>query len=420
MSDSALAISKKRANKALAGAIILVGIDYGTFAILSIFIAGLCEKLNTGLTEVAFMFTVTYAITLVVGMAAAAFIEKASPRLLCILGSLCYIAYFLCMAFCPNLTVLYIGAALFGASNCLAGYTVLQPVVSWWHAKDLGKKMSYLTIAAGVGAMILSPAATLLMRAVGFEAALIIIGVVLGVLMIVATVLLISDKPERYGLLPYGYEEGAADGEGEAGDPNAGVSFRKSMGNVYCLMIMVAMLIGAIAVTGFVNNEAYIYATYGLSETGAATMISVYSFASIIWTFAYGWICDKIGAGKGSAIFGILSIVAFLAAAFLPGMPGALSLAIMVGCAATYAMLGAVLLGSMFGPKASGTLIVISNVFASVGGMAGPLLASGVFEGSGSYKGFMLIAAAIYVVYTLFVYFATNKPAMAKLRAMWE
>ena len=81
---------------------------------------------------------------------------------------------------------------------------------------------------------------------------------------------------------------------------------------------------------------------------------------------------------------------------------------------------GAVLLGSMFGPKASGTLIVISNVFASVGGMAGPLLASGVFEGSGSYKGFMLIAAAIYVVYTLFVYFATNKPAMAKLRAMWE
>lgn len=421
MSDSALAVSKKRANKALAGAIILVGIDYGTFAILSNFIGGLCEKLNAGLTEVAFMFTVTAFVALVVGLAAAAFIEKVSPRLLCIVGSLCYVAYFLCMALGSSLTMLYIGAGLFGASNCLAGYTVLQPVVTWWHAKNLGKKIAYLTIAASMGAMVLSMAITGFIGAVGFNTALLVTGLVLGAVMIAASVLLISDKPERYGVLPYGYDEADAQAAGMEGvEMNFGVPLKKSLTSIFGIMILGAMLLGAIVGTGFVNNEAYIYGTYGLDDAGAATMISVYSLAALVWTFAYGWLCDKIGAGKGSAVFGAIAAVVFAVAAVLPGMPGALFMAIMFGCHASYAMLGAVVLGEMFGPKASGTLIVISNVFASIGGMFGPLLASGMFESTGSYQGFLFVGAALFVVYVLFVYFATNKRAMAKLKGMWE
>ena len=50
--------SKKRAQKVLAGCIVIIGIELGTLCVLSNYIGALCEQTGAELTQVVLMFSV--------------------------------------------------------------------------------------------------------------------------------------------------------------------------------------------------------------------------------------------------------------------------------------------------------------------------------------------------------------------------
>ena len=86
--------SKKRAQKVLAGCIIIVGIELGTLCVLSNYIGALCEQTGAELTQVALMFSVFNLTSAFVGLVVSALVDRVPMKAIMLVGAVCYIVFF--------------------------------------------------------------------------------------------------------------------------------------------------------------------------------------------------------------------------------------------------------------------------------------------------------------------------------------
>lgn len=225
MNEKKLRESKSRANKTLLGCIIMICAVMGTFSVLTNYFGALCDTLNASVTQVSVMFSISSLVSAVVGLVASAFIDKVAARAIVFIGTACYAIFFLLLIFGKSLVTLYIGGVFYGFSFVFLGYTMTQSLITWWHAKNTGTKISLVSVIRALFIMVLSPVVIKLLELFGLQLTLAIHGGVLTALLLVATFLLISNKPESYGLQPYGYEESANDqGGAKAASAESGLT----------------------------------------------------------------------------------------------------------------------------------------------------------------------------------------------------
>ena len=126
--------SKRRANLVLAGSMIIIGAQFGSYVTLSVYVLNLMEKLSASLTQVVSLFSVAALVGIFANFIVAALIDKVSIKAIMAAGTICFGAFFAIFAFAPSLILVYFGAALFGLATNLAGFPAIQTAVSWWHA----------------------------------------------------------------------------------------------------------------------------------------------------------------------------------------------------------------------------------------------------------------------------------------------
>lgn len=420
LENDVLAITKKRANRTLAGCIINVTIVLAMYVTLSLYIPALAEKFNASITAVALLFSFASVSSLVLNLGLSAILDKAKIRVLVLIGDACFLLFLLCMIVGGSIALLYVGATLFGLSTGLIGYSTAQPLISWWHAKNTGKKISFLAIGWGLFAVVLSTVASFLLSRIGFESTIAVQLVVFGVLLLISSLFLISEKPSAYGLMPYQYE--AAESESADSSAIRGVPFKKCIttfafwGIFFCILMMNAVS------SGFVNNAAMYLQSCGLDPVKAGVYYSAYNLVLIAWTFGYGVLCDKIGTEKASVIYLVIAIVAYILSAL--GIVGGtaqalLAVAFFGTVSASVGMIGAVSYGKIFGTRAIGTLICFSMVASSVGAFITPLVTMS-YSSTGNFRLFLVIAATVLSVALILFALSTSKKSVEKASSLFE
>jgi len=417
MNEAQLRDTKRRANNTLLGSILIVAMELGTYVTLSNYVGDLCSKFNASVTQVVLIFTIASLVSLACNFVSAAVIGRLSAKVLTLIGTIGYIIFFICMAMGGNIAILYIGAFFFGISNTFACFTVLQPVITWWHTENLGKKIGYLSIGYCAAAMIFGFVVPRVLAALGFQTTVLLHGSITGIVMLFASLFLINNRPDTYGLKPYGYVEVAAE-NGGASTTVTGLGLRDCLKTLPFWGIMLAIIACNLPSSGYSSNAAMMYQSFGLDPVKAGTMISIYNAMGIVWNYAYGAVSDKIGARKANIGFATFGMLVFLIGSFLTGMPAAILVAFAFGVLQFGGMIAAVSLTPIYGTKTIGTLVALGMVASSVATSVGPIIASSMFETAGTFSLFLRVSAVILVGLILLLAVSTSKKAIDKVQAL--
>lgn len=419
MADSKKNESKQRAIKTLVGCIIVVGIAYGNLSVLSNYFVVLCERLNASSTEVSLMFSIIMAFSCIMGFVVAAVIEKRSIRSLMLLGVVCYFVFFACLLFAQDIIVVYIGSAFYGTCIVLIGFTVAQTAITYWHVKNLGKKISSLSIAMSVSAMILSPILATMLSTVGFEITVLFHGGLLGIVILVAVIVLVSNKPASYGLEPYGVEEILGSGAQDQAYQPSGLTAKQAMRTYSFWAIAVGVILLMVFANGFTVMQSPIFQSCGFDLIESSALISVFSGFSVLWVFIYGVITDKIGPRLANIIFTVATIIVLVLFVLIGGKAGGIFLAITAGIGTTYSgVLASVTYTSLFGSRGIGTLISVSLATSGIGSMVAAPFANMINVLTGTFTGYLGISAVLLVIVLILFATATSKRSVQKIKAM--
>jgi MFS family permease len=256
-------------------------------------------------------------------------------------------------------------------------FGILMAAASEWLAHRRNLAVALVSAGMGIGTMTVSPIAGLLLGAVDWRTAMLIIGVLAWVLLIPAA-LLVRRAPRSV--------------------PATDASLASSAAPDYPLTAAQALCtpqFAAIALTHFACCAAHSgpifhmvsYATVcGLSPMLAVSVYSLAGFAGLGGRIGLGMTADRIGA-KPVLVAGLfvqaLSVGAYL---FVGELGEFYALSVVFGLAYGGVMpLYAVLVRDYFGPRIMGTTFGAVTAFASLGMALGPWAGGFVFDAYGSY-----------------------------------
>lgn len=420
MSESQLKETKSRAIKVLIGCVLIVAINYSSQNAFTNYIGYICADFGCSPTDVTLVFSIAGACSGIGGLVAAAIVDRVPAKFIVIGGAVCYCLFYAIQYVGYSLPAIYVAAFFYGWSLAFAGYAICQPLITWWHATNTVTKISSMSVIQALFLMALSPAVVVLLEHCGYRTSIAIQGVVLGGIVLVAALLLVSNKPESYGLKPYGLkEEPASKDDASAAYAPRGLEMKRIVKTPSFWAILICPTLLVFVAAGFMTNASLIFQSFGYDAMGAAGLLSLHSGVALVWSLGYGFVSDRKGARFSNNLYLIVGIAIFAIAVVIGGVPAALTLAIFVGAPkAVSGMIGVATFRQLFGTKAIGTLVALGTTASAVGSMVCAPVASAMYEAAGSYTPFLLLCVGILAVVTVLSNFATSKGQTDKINAM--
>lgn len=309
-------------------------------------------------------------------------------------------------------------AALFGRSTAqsipmLIVWNVLQAVglsgcstipasmlINNWFAKDRGTATGIAFTGSVAGGLILVQLSKMWVASVGWQQANMYLSIIAAVCLLPITFWVAVERPADKTMLPYGMTEESLK-EGSASKPVAtGISkaaFTKTP--VFWLYAIVFFCIGFCNL-GMQNNTtlALIY-QHGFDAKQAANIFSINMFVQIFGKIILGKIYDKAGI-KTAAIYSLVLYILCTATMIL-----ATNLTVGIIYGALFGLMSSMttvappyILGSAVGVKEYSAIYGLLNLIFVAGCATGPIVASKVFDKTGSYDIIFIVFAAIAVV----------------------
>ena len=149
---------------------------------------------------------------------------------------------------------------------------------------------------------------------------------------------------------------------------------------------------------------------WGVSDTTAASLLSLNSFAGIAGTLLFGWLADKWG-GRNVLIFACLdSIVLWVILFFHPALPVLGTVVVLIGLhgAAALPMFG-VAISEAFGKASFGRAFGMGTLGALPFSVGAPPLAAAIFVRTGSYADDIAVHLVLFAVGAVLLMFAADK-----------
>lgn len=262
----------------------------------------------------------------------------------------------------------------------------ISSLVNRWFVKKRGMAIAIAFSGSGIGSMILNPMASHLIETVSWQMAFIALALVLVSVNIPVSLLIIRNKPEDMGLMPYGAEKEPR--KLKNADNLARSIPRKEAVRLPAFWALgLAMLCAGIIGTGMQQHINAYLTDLGYSAPFAASIFSMVMAFLIGGKIALGWIFDRLGA-KAGAIW-VCTILSLSAALFLfvkyPGMP--FVFAVCFGIA--YSILSvppSFLTSDLFGPGAYSANYGVINMFLCAGMAIGSPISAFIYDFTGSYR----------------------------------
>lgn len=144
----------------------------------------------------------------------------------------------------------------------------------------------------------------------------------------------------------------------------------------------------------------------GFDAATGAVAVGVFGATAAAFALLFGWLSDRYGRPQTLALSYLIRGIGTLV--FALDMPNELAFYLVVALAMgpTFATIGIqnVMFYEIVGPRMAGVILGLSFIVHQIGSAGGPILASVVFDTTGSYDGFMLAMGVILIGSAALIY----------------
>lgn len=400
----------------VAGAFITMGINYGARYSFGVFLKPMCEDLGWPRSVVSFAMSLALLFYGIGGILSGRLLDRFAPRRIITAGSAIAALGFVLTPFISTPLQLYIvygviyglGASFFGTAVCVSS-------VGKWFIQKRGVAIGITSIGIGVGTMVLTPLAGIIVKFFDWKAGFIVLGIATFVLCTALSQFFMGrTRPEEYGLLPDGATtppinpEKRSDGCKRSYRQTTRLLLKDSRFWIIAVCFGFATMT---QMTVFFHQVAYAEG-YGINRIAAASSLGIIGIASIAGRFFFGWLSDRIGDARHSTCLGFACMtVAMIILLFFHSIEFFYLYACLFGFG--YGSIGPmlpVLMVGRFGRDIFGTSYGLVAFFViGLGGSLGPVFGGIIYDATGSYTFAWQINLAVLMFVTVLIQFL--KPA---------
>jgi sugar phosphate permease len=400
----------------VAGAFITMGINYGTRYCFGVFLKPMCEDLGWSRSVVSFAASLTVLFYGMGGILAGRLLDRFAPRWIIAAGSAIAALGLVLIPFISTplqLFIVYgviygIGVSFFGSAVCVSS-------VGKWFIQKRGVAIGITSIGIGVGTMLLTPLAGVIITYFDWKTGFIVLGIATFVLCTALSQFFMGrTRPEDYGLLPDGATMPPSHRERppDVRKPSYRQTNRLLLKDSRFWIMAVSFGFATMTLmTVFVHQVAYAEG-YGIDRIAAASSLGIIGIASIAGRFFFGWLSDRIGDAKHSACLGFACMsVAMIILLYFHSIGFFYLYACLFGFGyGSMSPMLAILMVDRFGRDISGTAYGLISFFAvGLGGSLGPIFGGIIYDVAGSYTHAWQINLAGLIFVTALIQFL--KPA---------
>jgi MFS family permease len=343
---------------------------------------------------------VFFLVSGIAGVPISGLIARRDPRPVMAAGAVLGGLALLLLGRVQQLWQLYAAYAVFGVGFAASALVPGMTVVTRWFARRRAVALSVASTGLSVGGVLVTPLSAALVARWGLSgvAPWFALAYVLGVLPI--TALLVRPDPGRYGLWPDG-------DRAPAEEPNVmrGTRFREAVRAPFFLAVTAAFMLVFLAQVGALAH-LFNLVSERVDERTAAATVSTVAGGSVVGRLLGGWALQRVslrGFSMACALAQGLALFVLAGGSSAPVLlAGAAAFGLTVG---NLLMLHSLLLADGFGVRDFPRIYSASQLLATVGVAAGPLVVGVMAERLGGYGlavvlagGASLVSAAVLFV----------------------
>lgn len=328
------------------------------------FFRSMADTFGTGSAVTALMFSITTAWYFGVGVFSGRITDRIGPRPVLILSAFLLAGGLIATSRAGSIWIGFVTYALGVGSAVGCAYVPMVSTVGAWFVRRRTAALGVSVAGIGVGTLLFSPLAARLIDAYGWRTAYVILGVVGGVLLLVASL---------------GARRPPVDVNQEMPDLRATVRSRG-----FVVLYLANFLVSTSLFVPFVFIKEYAEGR-GIAAERAALLVGIIGASSIIGRLGLGTLGARLGSTRLMQLsFGALalSFLIWLGAGSSFALLVVYSVVMGVGYGGFIALAPAVS-AQIFGVRGLGVVLGLLYTAAGIGGLIGPPLAGWLIDSSG-------------------------------------
>ena len=420
--------------------VVMVGIPRVGFngQFFGIFLKPLSEEFGWTRSETTWAVTIGTLMAAGLGVILGRVLDRYGPRWMFVGGCAILAGSYFGLARINTLVLFYLVYSLGRAMmQSATGHTLSYALVSKWFVRRRATAISAATFGGFVGGVFLAPVVQQIINSYGWREAWVFFGALTLVMALVPAVLLLRRIPEDLGLHPDGIRGGAPlpptrgtptpavgaapqdlkkpAGSAEAGLDEMTMTMSEALHTLSFWLLTLMVTLASIATTGVNFHLVPHFSDAGISNTVAASTISMTTFTAVASVFGWGFLADRLGAKR--ILLTVLFTLAFgallVAKADTP-VSAYVSAGVFGLGMGGYGLLSEVVWANFFGRKYLGSIRGVSMVFQLGGNASGSLIAAYLFDLRGNYDdAFKVIIAAFTASFVMLL--VSRKPNVKRV-----
>jgi MFS family permease len=378
----------------VAGAFAVTFVGFGCAYTFSAFLPSLQHDFAASRGSISLVFSLAGFLYFALGMVSGPLADRFGPRRLAVIGMLLTGAGLAAASMARSLGEVYAAYGLGVGLGIGASYVPVLGAMQQWFVRQRGLASGLGVAGIGVGTLVMPPVAALLIDAVGWREAYLVLGIFAAIVG-GGLAFLIENDPQDRGLNPDGdpLPTGAPPAQLLTASLSEAMQSRRFVG------LCAACMIGSFGVfVPFVHLVPYAL-DHGIAQSAAVLLLGAIGVGSTAGRFFLGGLADRLGRA-----FSLLIMVAGMVLAFAvwlvstslwPLAAFALLFGLFYG--GWVALMPAVVADYFPGRNIGGVLGILSLSIA-VGTLIGPSAAGFAYDFSHSYTVPILASAGSYVV----------------------
>ena len=366
--------------------VVVMGLVNGTFAVFFEFLEE-GEGWSRGWISTGFAAYVATAglISPLIGW----LIDRFGARAVMAAGSVVVAACLVVLSQMRDLQHFILTMVALGVGTTAVSFIPVQKLVATWFVAARGTAMGLAMAGGPLGAAVTPYLARWMFPEIGWRASYAVYGLALVLLLAPLILFVIRNRPSDLGLLPDGTATEAATpaaGESEAEAPAGALSLKRALLSPTFIFFCFVGLLTALG-SGAPPLHFFVFARdRGFDLTSAATVISIFSVASVLGSLLFGWLAGLLDKRITIALVNILA-AASIGAMLIPWQPWLLFAAVgLFGiCWGALFVVWPMLLSEVFGVRIFAALMGVITVPITLGWAAAPILAGIDHDVNGNY-----------------------------------
>ncbi|GJM14038.1 MAG: MFS transporter [Pseudohongiella sp.] len=347
----------------------------------AIYLNALAANPNFDVQTASFAVSLFFLSGGITGLFVAKWVQDYDPRICITAGAVISCIALSSLGFVKEVWQLYLAFMLFGVGFSASSLIPATTLVTRWFRRKRAMALSIASTGLSLGGVILTPLCVLLVEALGFQLAALLMGVLYLVGVIPITWIWLRGSPESMGLQADGAVPLAGAGSVAVGleipdngreSGSDGITFRQARGTRFFWGASVAYIFLMMAQVGGIAHQ-YGLAREMLSESQTALAVAILPIASIIGRLIGGWLIDRMSIrlfAIGMMILQALSLS--LLALGVNVFTLCIGLALFGATVGNLLMLQPLLIAEAFGIREYARIFAVANLMSSWGTAAGP------------------------------------------------